>query len=107
MAATLLRLPCSYEISHTLEYFVCPPEILQYKVPVMKLEKPMVKFVLFVGPMSFLYVFGLALCDIVFEMRVFLLGLFFGLLSCETDMALLAKKRLKIVAGDYLFIIFN
>lgn len=73
----------------------------------MKLEKPMIKFVLFVGPMSFLYVFGLALCDIVFEMRVFLLSLFFGLLSCETDMALLAKKRLKIVARDDLFVIFN
>lgn len=52
MAPTLLCFPCAHEFGHTCENSVHSSETAVHKMTVINLQKPMVSFVLFNGPMS-------------------------------------------------------
>jgi hypothetical protein len=67
----------------------------------------MIKFVLFVSPMSFLYIFGLTLSNIMFKMRIFLLSLLFSFLFGQSNMTPLAKEWLEVITWYNFLIIFD
>lgn len=60
MASALLSLPTFHKISHALEDFVCPPQVLQNEMPVVDFKKEVVKPIFLISPMSFLNIFGLS-----------------------------------------------
>jgi hypothetical protein len=72
MATTLLCLSSFYEAGHTLEYFICSSQMLEYEMSIMDLQKPMIEFVLLGSPVPLLSVFGLLLTTLYFDIAVFL-----------------------------------
>lgn len=103
MAATLFSLSTFHKISHAFEYFVSPSEMLQDEMTIVDLQEVVVKFIFFMGPMSFLNIFGLFFHCLVFQGKAALHGLFFVLFFTKFDMTFLSKERLEVVSRDYLF----
>lgn len=103
MAAALLSLSTFHKISHAFEYFVGPSQVLQYEMTIVDLQEVVVKFVFFMGPMSFLNIFGLFFHCLVFQGKAALHGLFFVLFFTKFDMTFLSKEWLEVISRDYLF----
>ena len=103
VTSALLRFPSFDEISHTLEYLIRSPQVFINEVLVMQLEKPVIPFILFYRPMSFHDILHLSLIMIMFNI-LFLLSLIFILLSCQPNLTLLPKQRLKVITRDNLLI---
>ena len=73
VATTLLCLPGLNEVCHAFEYFISPPQVLEYKVFVVQLEEPVVELVLLGGPMTFLDILGLLLGHLHLGVQISLL----------------------------------
>jgi hypothetical protein len=52
MTSTLLGLSSTYKTSHTFKNFISSSKMLEYEVTIMKLKKPMIKFILLSTPMT-------------------------------------------------------
>lgn len=102
----LLSFPGLNEIRHTFEDFVSSSEIFVNEMPVMKLEKPVVKFILLRTPVPFLDIFCQLLRHLHLRVQVPFLRLLFVFFSGEPNVALLAEERLKVVAWyDFLVLL--
>lgn len=97
VTSALLCLTSSYEVGHTFEDFVGSAKIFEDKMSIMNFQEPMVKFILFVSPMSFLCIFGFLFRIIKLNTTIFLLSFLLIFLAGKPNMTFLSKQRLKVV----------
>ena len=106
VTAALLGLPTLHEGSHALEDLVGAAEVAMHEVATVKLEEPVVEFVLVVRPVSLLHVLGLFAVGFL-VCRVLPLGLFLVLFPCQANVTFLAEERVEVVPWNYFLIFFR
>lgn len=92
MAPALFGFSGLDEIGHTFEYFICSSEVFIDEMFVVKFEKPVVQFVFFHGPVSFLDIFCLFLGHLYLRIEIPFLGFLFVFLSGESDVAFFTEE---------------
>ena len=99
MASTLFCLSTFHEACHALEYLVSSSEMFQYKMLTVYFQEKMIQFILLIGPMPFLYIFGLfSFLTLTFSTEIAFEWFLFIFLFGEFNMTFLSKEWLEVIS---------
>ena len=104
MTSALFCLSSLYKVGHALENFIGPSQVLQHKVLIVQLQKPMIQLILLLSPVSLLNILRFLFQPLHFHTGISFLRLFFIFLSGKSNMALFSEKRFEVVPWNDLLI---